>query len=59
MSHKKLKKALFSLFGSTNLSPILNRSARGCFKSVKSYATKKGVARIFTNLTKIALCCRK
>ena len=59
MSHKKLKKALLSLLRSAYFSSVLDRFTRGCFKSIKSYPTKKRVARIFTDLTKIFLGCRK
>ena len=53
MSHEKLKKAVFSLFCYLILVRHLvwYRSARGCFKTVKSYVTKERVAQVFSNLT--------
>ena len=48
MLHKKIKKTLLALFSSTFLSTIIHRFARGCFKSIQSYTTKKRMARVLS-----------
>ena len=53
MLHKKLKKPLLALFSSTFLSTIFHRFARGCFKSIQSYMTKKRMARVLNMYTTI------
>ena len=59
MLHKKLKKTLLALFSSTFLSAIFHRFARGCFKSIQSYTTKKRMARVLRNYTKAILSSGK
>ena len=59
MLHKKLKKTFPAHFSSTFLSAIFHRSARGCFKSIQSYTTKKRMARVLRNFTKVVLSSGK